>query len=149
MEDQTPTLSSRLSAVLDNSPHCETRVSKAWMFDSNIVYVICKDNADITLEDAIEDMAASEMMRKNIVEWAIVIDMKNVNSISKEAREYYSKYQDETQHNVGVALIAKSVFTRVIANFFIGFEKHSSPFKVFNSEELALEWIIEKFPQNK
>lgn len=149
METLTPTISSRLSALLDNSPQCETRVSKVWMFDSNIIYVVCKDNVDITLEDAKEDMEVSEMLRKNIVEWGIVIDMNHVNSINKEAREYYSHFQDKTQNNVGVALITKSIFTRIIANFFIGFEKHSSPLKLFNSEELALEWIIEKFPQNK
>lgn len=127
---------------IDLLPVQESKVSRAWRLRDDLIYVECKPGAKITLEDAIMDMKISQEMMKGSSYWGLVVEMANIDSISKEARIYYSREQNSNQKIKGVGLIANSVFTRVIANFFIGFERSVSPIRVFNSKESAFDWIL-------
>ena len=122
----------------------QTRCSKAWLVASEIVFVSCKANAEIELEDAKEDMELSEKLVAEINYFATIIDTANIKSISKQARDWYSQSQNDNPRNVSVALIVNSFYTRIIANFFLGFKNSRTEMKIFNEKDEAIKWIYEE-----
>ena len=126
----------------------QTRCSKAWLIENNIIFVECKSNAEIVLEDAKEDMQLSEKLVANTGRFATIIDTTNIRSISKEARDWYSQIQNDNPRNVSVALIVDSIYSRIIANFFLGFKNSRTEMKIFNRKDNAIEWLYEQLEVN-
>ena len=122
----------------------QTRCSKAWLIGDDIIFVECKANAEIELEDAIEDMQLSEELIADVNRFATIIDTANIKSISKEARDWYAQVQNDNPRNISVALIVNSFYTRIIANFFLGFKNSRTEMKIFNIKDDAVEWLYEK-----
>ncbi len=126
-----------------------TRCSKAWQVAEDIIYVECKENAEIELEDAKEDMPLSEELMKDASHFVTIIEMANIKSVSKEARDWYSKIQNDNPRNISVALVVDSFYTRIIANFFLGFKNSRTIMKIFNEKDLAIEWIYKQLEIQK
>ena len=127
----------------------QTRCSKAWLIENNIIFVECKANAEIQLEDAKEDMELSEKLVAEINYFATIIDTANIKSISKQARDWYSQAQNDNPRNVSVALIVNSFYTRIIANFFLGFKNSRTEMKIFNEKDDAIEWLYKELDFNE
>ena len=83
----------------------QTRCSKAWLVASEIVFVSCKANAEIELEDAKEDMILSGKLVEGIGRFATIVDITNLKSVSKSARDFYSQVQNDNPRNISFALI--------------------------------------------
>ena len=75
--------------------------------------------------------------------------MANIKSVSKEARDWYSKIQNDNPRNISVALVVDSFYTRIIANFFLGFKNSRTIMKIFNEKDLAIEWIYKQLEIQK
>ena len=127
----------------------QTRCSKAWLVGEDIIFVECNENVEIEIEDAKEDMELSEELMKDASHFGTIIEMANIKSISKEARDWYSKVQNDNPRNISVALIVDSFYTRIIANFFLGFKNSRTIMKIFNEKDTAIEWIYEQLEINK
>jgi hypothetical protein len=125
----------------------QTRCSKAWLIGDDIIYVECKTNVEIGIEDAKEDMKLSEEMIAGVSHFGTIIDTANIKSISKEARDWYSQVQNDNPHNICVALVVNSFYTRIIANFFLGFSNSRTEMKIFNQKDDAIEWLYQKLEQ--
>jgi len=80
----------------------------------------------------------------NVSRYGTIIDTANIKSISKEARDWYSQVQNDNPHNICVALVVNSFYTRIIANFFLGFSNSRTEMKIFNIKDDAVEWLYEK-----
>lgn len=130
--------------LLSSSKEYQTRCSRAWLIANNIIFVECKSNAEIVLEDAKEDMQLSEKLVADTGPFATIIDTTNIRSISKEARDWYSQIQNDNPRNVSVALIVDSIYSRIIANFFLGFKNSRTEMKIFNRKDNAIEWLYEQ-----
>ena len=130
--------------LLKESNERQTRCSKAWLIGDDLIFVECKADAEIVLEDAIEDMRLSEEMIASSSRFATLIDTANIKSISKEARDWYSQVQNDNPRNISVALVVNSFYTRVIANFFLGFKNSRTEMKIFNEIDPAIEWIYKE-----
>lgn len=76
----------------------------------------------------------------------ILIDMRNVKSVTKEARDYLAS-EDGSRMLVATALFVESSFSSFIANSFvrINFIRPLLPLKVFSSKDRtkAMEWLKE------
>lgn len=59
---------------------------------------------------------------------------------SKEARERSSELELITPLTC-MAMVTKSLSYKLVGNFYIKFHKPKIPFKLFSTEELAIEWI--------
>jgi hypothetical protein len=127
----------------------QTRCSRAWLIGDNIIFVDCKPNVEIELEDAKEDMQLSEELVADVGHFATLIDTANIKSISKEARDWYSQVQNDNPSNISVALIVNSFYTRIIANFFLGFKNSRTEMKIFNEKDDAIEWLYEQLEINE
>ncbi|MFT7614815.1 MAG: hypothetical protein ACI9J3_003802, partial [Parvicellaceae bacterium] len=68
---------------LDEATEHQTRCSKAWLVSNSIIFVECKANAEIQLEDAKEDMELSEKLVAEVNYFATIIDTANIKSVSK------------------------------------------------------------------
>lgn len=118
----------------------ETIDSDAW-FGENILYVVMKEGSIVDLEAARSHLKKWQKYlneHKEIKSYALVINMKGLITVTREARILYAKGGDV--RSKAVALILGSPVTRIIANFIMYFSKPGKPIQVFNSQEAAFDW---------
>jgi hypothetical protein len=68
-----------------------------------------------------------------------LLTLPNV-TVSKGAREYASSLPSMS---VGIAIVIKNSFHRILGNFFMGMNRIASPLRLFYSETEALAWLKE------
>ncbi|PWA04384.1 DUF7793 family protein [Flavobacterium psychrotolerans] len=73
----------------------------------------------------------------------VLIDVTNLKSITKEAREYMSSPDWGLKGISGGAFLSKNIVTNVILNLFISINKPTVPAKFFTKKDEALRWLIE------
>ena len=139
----------RFNKLLQVANEQHTRCSKAWVIGGDIIYVESKKSAEIDLEDAKEDMQLSEVLMADVSRFGKIVNMANIKSISKDARDWYSQVQNDNPRNVSVALIVNSFYSRIIANFFLGFSNSRTEMKIFNKKEDSIEWLYVKMEIKK
>lgn len=95
-----------------------------------------------TLDNAIENIDAQERIRKTLGKemTRVLIDMREMKSISREAREYYANERTCAIQRA-TALLVKSKITKVIANFFMGLNKPITPARMFTDVGEAQQWL--------
>jgi len=71
-----------------------------------------------------------------------VTDLRQMRSASREARAFAASPRS-TAHTEAIALLVGSLTTRVIASFFLGFNRPPHPIKVFTDPDAALRWLRE------
>ena len=97
-----------------------------------------------TLEKAIENIDAQERIRDALGKemTRVLIDMREMKSITREAREYYANQRTSSIQRA-TALLVKSKVTKVMANFFMGLNKPITPTRMFIEPEEAIQWLAE------
>jgi hypothetical protein len=70
----------------------------------------------------------------------ILIDIREIISITKEARDHFSMRNREAGVTA-IGLLIKSPVSRVIGNFYLGINKPTVPTKLFTDEKKALGWL--------
>ena len=120
----------------------ELRTNKIWVEEEGIVRVLVSEKARQTLSDAEETVRAiSEILKKTeLGKSPCYIDMSNISSIEKGARDYYSGKESARVVSV-VALIINSPVSKVIGNFFLGINKAEFPTQLFTDGDEAIEWL--------
>lgn len=110
-----------------------------WMGDDGIARTCVKENAEITLDLAIQNTEMVNTLFK-VKKFPIMIDSRGIKSMSREAREHFStKGRDPKTNAFGI--IIGSPISRVLGNFYLGINKPSVPTRLFNNEEDALLWL--------
>jgi hypothetical protein len=112
-----------------------------WMGDDGIARTKVKLNAEITIMEARENSVAVNSLSKGS-KFPLLIDSRNIRSISKEARDFFAIRERESFVN-SFAIIIQSPISKVIGNFFIGLNKPTVPVRLFNNEESAVKWLKE------
>jgi hypothetical protein len=72
--------------------------------------------------------------------YKILADMRLNISSTPEARQY-GAHNEYTQFHIAYALLVSSLSEKILANFFIRFNKPAVPSKMFNDENQAIEWL--------
>src|SRR5690348_17053181 len=104
-----------------------------------IIRTEAKPGVDIVLGYAIENsLIVNELCRGR--KHPLLIDLKNLKSITPQARAYFSARDRETDINA-FAFLIHSTFQRMVGNIFIQFNNPPLPTKLFTSEESALQWL--------
>ena len=112
-----------------------------WMGDDGIVRTKVKPMAEVTLKEALENSkAVNSFIQQTKKKYPLLIDSRNIKSITKEARDHFAVRNRETSINCFAVLI-DSPLSRIIGNFFMGLNKPSVPAKLFTNEKDALEWL--------
>ena len=117
----------------------ELRAFTTWISDTEICYTVVKSNAVVDIKDAIENSAAVAKLSEDKI-YPMLVNLKEIKSISKEARDHFSM-QNRTPGVKAIGLLIKSPASTIIGNFFLGLNRSIVPVKLFTSEEKAVEWL--------
>jgi len=74
-----------------------------------------------------------------------LVDLRDINSITKEARDHFSM-RDRKPAVSAIAMLVKSPVSSIIGNFFLGLNKPSVPTHLFTSEVKAVNWLEQFIP---
>ena len=116
-----------------------TRTGKIWLNTDGILQIETFPGVEDTMEDARENVAACAKCAAG-QRRPILIDMRNIKAQSREVRAYYTG--PETKNLlVAIGILVESPMSRMIGNFFLGFNKMDMPTRLFKSEDEALTWL--------
>ena len=113
--------------------------SSMWA-EGEMVYIYPKPGIKHDISIAKEQ---TKVFQQKIVEkgkqYALICDMRHINPIDKQCRDYYSS--DGPAQNVSVfSFLVDSKFSMVIANFFLGMTTLKVKVKMFTSTSQAVSW---------
>lgn len=97
------------------------------------------DGAEVTLADARENIAATARLVEGRPR-PVIVDLRPVRSQSAEARMVFAG-PEGTAVSTAVALVMGSPLTRVLGNFYLGFNRPEVPTRLFQSVEDAERWL--------
>jgi len=120
----------------------ETSTQKLyWDEDNQIVFGECLDMIH-SEEKAKENIDAYERVRDRLgkEKTRVLIDMREIKGVSRDAREYYANERTASIQRA-TALVIKSPLSRVIANFFMGLNRPLTPTRMFTDVDEAIEWL--------
>ena len=123
---------------LKNIPEkLETPYITFWK-EEGIVHGKWADKIEITLDIA-KYSQQERLVFTNGIAAPFLADIRGVRSVSKEAREYFSK--EGTMFITAGAMIINSELTKALANFFLLINRPPIPMKLFTDETNAKEWL--------
>jgi len=131
----------------DFKPDDETKIldlpsSYVWKKDS-LIFVYPKPNTFLTRDFAIQQtVIVSELFFEKGNKYAIICDVRKSNPIDKETRDYYSS-PEAAKDLFAFVFIVDSIFSQVIANFFINMKATPIPVRMFNDINKADNWLNE------
>lgn len=106
----------------------------------DIIYIIIKADVDMDL-DAIKEAVEARIKIQDNKKMLTLVDNRGIWQITKEANEYSSS-KEVAELSIATAVLSDSSLPkRLMANFFIKFNKLHCPTKLFSSEEKAIEWL--------
>lgn len=116
-----------------------TRTAEITLGNDGIVRKKFFTDIDIEMEDGIENLAAVKALTEG--QPYLVLSDGRVNvRVSPEARAF-SASEEASRNRIAEAILINSVAARLTANFYIRFNKPSTPTRIFTDEQKALEWL--------
>jgi len=107
--------------------------------ENDILIITVKPDIYVELE-MVQEVVAKQ---REILEDKAILVLLNISEssgISKEAREYTSGRHVEGLQ-IAMAILISSLPMRLMANFFIKFDKPPAPTRLFNSYNEAINWL--------
>ncbi|CAN5557328.1 hypothetical protein BH10BAC1_BH10BAC1_05560 [soil metagenome] len=120
-------------------PKINSRAFTTWIGENDICYTVVKENVVVEIADAIENSSSVSKLSDGKT-YPMLVNLKEIKSISKEARDHFSM-QNRTPGVKAIGLLIKSPASTIIGNFFLGLNKSTVPVKLFNKEEKAVTWL--------
>ena len=117
----------------------ELRVFTTWIDENDICITLVKPNAVIELEDAVQNSDSVKKLSDGKI-YPMLVNLKEIKSISKEARDHFSM-QGRTPGVTAIGMLIKSPVSSIIGNFFLGLNKSAVPTKLFTNEGKAIAWL--------
>ncbi len=107
----------------------------------NIVWVRYKTyDKEIGLEEAIQSTDAVSRLTRDLPV-SIIIDVRGCYiNFSNEAREYFARDANYTEKRKSQALVIDGLAHKLVANFYMRFNRPTCPVAVFENPQEALEW---------
>ncbi len=103
------------------------------------VYTLVRAGSEIQLEDAKENTAIVIRISGG-ANYPILVDLREIKSISKEARDHFSM-RGRKPNVTAIAMLVSSPLSRIIGNFFLGLNRPTVPTRLFTSEKEGVSWI--------
>jgi hypothetical protein len=116
----------------------ETSIA-AHFIENEILHIIFNHDADIELDDMLESKEARIKLQKGN-SMKTFVDIRGIYRISKEAKAAAAE-KENSEFSIAMAILTESLATKLIANFFIQFNKPYSPTKMFKKKENAIKWL--------
>mgnify|MGYP001608965046 CR=1 FL=1 len=111
-----------------------------YLGDDQICRSIVKKNAEVKIEEAQKVTEIVQLFLSG-EKLPILVDIRNIKSITKEAREHFTMKNREPSVSA-IGLLVKSPLSMLVANFFIGINRSAVPTKLCINENKAKEWLL-------
>ena len=114
-----------------------TESSVNWLHEE-ILFIYAKSDIEHDIDQA---KKGKELIRQilNDKDVPMICDVRTSIPLNKEVRDFYGT--DEGLKNCkSFTFIVDTAFSRVVANFFMGFKKLPIPIRMFSSVKEAIEW---------
>ena len=112
------------------------------LLEEGLVIVNPKDDIVLEIEDVQE---VDQLIYDQLVlgkPFVVIIDARDINSsVSREARDFLSKNELVLPIRKAQAIIVNSLHTKLLANFYMKFNKPINPIKVFSNFDDAYQWV--------
>lgn len=120
-------------------PHAiRTRTCTLWC-EGDIVFGRFHEGAEVDLADAHENLAVTATLTGGR-RLPVMVDLRGVRSQSAEARAHFAG-PAATAVTRAVALVISSPLSRVVGNFFLGFNRPETPARIFTATGDAETWL--------
>lgn len=106
----------------------------------NGIFVLELTKDAITLEMVKAHFEAVAARPGNLLALPSITFVSNMQSLSKEARDFVSKITEESGTPCS-AVVIRSTVAKVFANLFLKISKPSFPTQIFTDKEKAVEWV--------
>jgi len=113
--------------------------ARFWTDDYGILRADAYAGVEQTLDDAKAQIAVH---RQDLggERRPLLVDIRTVRSVSREARVYYAGYAAAELYSA-TAFLVESPLSRALGNFFIGLNRPMFPTRLFTSEQEAITWL--------
>ncbi|MDQ3190652.1 MAG: hypothetical protein M3Q58_03585 [Bacteroidota bacterium] len=116
----------------------ETLKFLIWL-ENDILFLQYKKGADVEIEDIYEyNQIINELGEGK--RFPMLIDARLGSSVSPEARDFAAS-PESANLKLASAIVVNTFSNKLIANFYINFNKPVIPVKVFSSINEALDWL--------
>jgi hypothetical protein len=110
-----------------------------WLSEDGILHVDVDGGVAQDLATARTDIAeGARLVGSRKV--PVLVDVRRVKSVSREAREHYSG-DAVALFTSALAILIESPLSKMLGNFFMGFNKARFPRRLFTDEAEALSWL--------
>ncbi len=106
---------------------------------NDIVYVTFKDNCNLDIPLQMRLLDYYKKITDNQLMRFMFFAAENV-SLTKEARDNAVKIEDQSMLGA-TAVVVDTLPYKLIANFYLKFNRPKRPYKVFSKEEDAIKWL--------
>ena len=114
--------------------------SATFEIKENILFIKIKQDACMDLEAVVEAVETRKKIQGQN-KMLVLVDNRGIWQLTKEAQQYSTR-KEVGELSLAMAIISGSFLpARLMANFFIKFNKVHCPTKLFKTEEKALEWL--------
>lgn len=111
-----------------------------WLTDDGILITI-NNFVTHTHENAVENLRITRELAAGNPR-PLLVDISKVRSMSKQAREEYTRTENK-EFCTAVALLTTSAVGSMIGNIFMALNKHVVPVKMFTDAHKAREWLLD------
>lgn len=130
------------TTLLKKEKVIENKGFTTWVGEERICYTRVKPSVDITLEMALENTQAVIKVTEG-ESLPMLVDIRNIKSITKEARDHFSM-RGRKGHVNAIAILMSSPVSKLIGNFFLGLNKPTVPTRLFTRQDNAISWLKRK-----
>jgi len=120
-----------------------TRTCAFWRV-GNVVHTRFHAGAEVALEDARANIEVTAQLTEG-KPLPVLVDLREIRSQSAEARSLFAGPEGRAVSSA-VALLISSPLSRVMGNFYLGFNRPLTPTRLFTSEAEAEAWLLALAP---
>ena len=119
----------------------ETSKTIIYKWNEHTICLSYKPDINITLIDAIETSSQIHEITKDNY-YNILIDLRGIfGNMTNEARNHFATDSKIQKYKIAEALLIDNLPVRIIAKFYMKFNKPSGLVKIFNNKEKAINWL--------
>ncbi len=111
--------------------------------DDGIIHVFYKEHAELDVKLQLEMLDVYIELCEN-KPYPFIFEAEEYITVTKEARDNALSLEDKSPLAVS-AILVKNLAHKLIADFYLKFNKPRRPFKVFKSFEEGIDWLLKTF----
>ncbi len=130
--------------MIDKVTYIKLKHAEISYLHKNIYLLVFEDDYEIEIQDAVEiDKAFIELLKGK--EFSVLVDtQQRFSSISNEARNFFANDPEILPFRKKIAIVVDNMPTKLLANFFIRFNKPQTPTRLFTNYDKAMGWLEEE-----